>query len=165
MRHTVKAILCCAFLLGGLPAARAAVCSPLMLTGKLAQTAPVGSDAYATMQATACVQQAARKDGPVVPVAVAVVSASLPALSGVYGINAGSIANITAAVAGIAAGQGFPGGSSSMVWVDATGAPHTFGTTAEFLALGAAIEGYVYALQMTALGQAVAIPATPLQIP
>ena len=102
---------------------------------------------------------------PVAPVAVPVVSASIPALNGSYGIDATAIVNITAATAGIAAGKGFPNGASTMVWMDAAGVSHTFTSTAEFLSFGSAIEGFVYAAQLEGLGQPVALPALPLQIP
>ena len=102
---------------------------------------------------------------PVAPVSVAVVSASTPAISGTYSISAASVSNITAIIAGIAAGQGFPGGGSTLTYVDAGGVAHVFETTPEFVAFAAAIRNYVYALQLNGLGDPTPLPPVPLQVP
>lgn len=102
---------------------------------------------------------------PTAPTSVTVVSTEYPDLNASYGIAASDVVNITSVVAGVSAGQGFPGGASTLTWVDSTGAAHTFQTTAEFVAFGAAIESYVYSLQLIGLGQQATLPTTPLQIP
>lgn len=160
----MRALICGAFLLGVCATAQAAECTPIALTGKAAQIVAPGSSAYVAMQAVSCAQQAIRQGAPA-PAIVPVVSASTPVLSGVYGIDGAAILNITATIASVAAGQGFPGGASTMVWFDATGTVHTFSSTAQFVAFGSAVAGYVYAVQMAGHGQAVPIPPTPLQIP
>ena len=96
---------------------------------------------------------------------VAVVSAGTPSLNGSYGITATAVNDMTAIVAGIGAGQGFPGGAETLTWLDTAGAPHTFATTAEFVAFAKAIEAYVYETQLASMGQASTLPAVPLQIP
>lgn len=102
---------------------------------------------------------------PPVPPSVAVVSSGTPSLNGAYTVDANAVGNITAIVSGIAADQGFPGGTATFVYVDASGQPHTFPNTAEFVAFGAAIRNYVYALQMAGMGQQSALPTVPLTIP
>lgn len=157
----MRSFICCMLLLILPSLAQAAGCQPLAMTGKAAALVPAWSTAYQKTQLAACAQQA----NPAAPVTVAIVSSGFPKLSGVYSINSAAIANITSTVAGIAAGQGLPGGEGAMIWIDASGNARTFDTAAEFVAFGAAIRNYVYALQMAGHGQAVAIPATPLQIP
>lgn len=157
----MKSFMFCLLLLILPSLAQAAGCQPLAMTGKAAALVPAWSTAYQKTQLAACAQQA----NPSAPATVTVVSSGFPKLSGAYGIDSAAIVNITATVAGIAAGQGFPGGATAMTWIDSSGNARTFETTAEFIAFGTAIRNYVYALQMAAHGQAVTIPATPLQIP
>lgn len=94
---------------------------------------------------------------------LAVTSASTPALNATYGVNATAQANVTAIVTGIAVGLGLPGGGTSFVYLDATGAPHTI-TQAQFTSLAAAIRGYVYGLDLYAAGQG-ALPTPSATIP
>lgn len=102
---------------------------------------------------------------PPAPPSVAIVSSGTPGLNGAYTVDANAVGNLTSIVTGIAANQGFPGGVSTFIYVDAAGKPHTFPNTAEFVAFAAAIEGYVYASQMAGMGQAATVPTVPLTIP
>jgi hypothetical protein len=84
---------------------------------------------------------------------LAVVSTATPALNGTYSVAPTAAANITAIMAGAAAGLGLPGSGTTFVYMDASGSPHTF-TAAQFSTLAVAVRDYVYALDMFAAGVA-----------
>jgi hypothetical protein len=94
---------------------------------------------------------------------LAVASTATPALNGSYAVDAGAQAAIAAVVTGVAAGEGLPGGGSTFVFMDASGAPHSF-NQAQFVSLAAAIRNYLYALDLYAAGQG-ALPAASVTIP
>jgi hypothetical protein len=79
---------------------------------------------------------------------VQVTSNSNSLLNGNYWVDASSQAKLTALAAGIAAGQGLPGGGGSVGIIDAVGATHIFNTPS-FTSFAAAIELYIYQLYST----------------
>ena len=98
---------------------------------------------------------------------IAVVSASAPAISATYPADQAAQAQMSAIAAGIGAGRGLPGGGDTFLYPDLSGVQHTF-TAAEFLAMAAAIEGYLYAfnqaLSTLVAGGAATLPELPLSI-
>ena len=131
--------------------------------GTWAFAAPVPPVANATPDPTLTPAQAA--ENLLQGGAVQIASTSTPGLDGTYGIAPSNTAAITSIVAGISAGAGFPGGAAQLPYPDSSGALHVFPTTAAFIGFGAAIEGYVFALEMIAQGRSAAFPAQPLTIP
>lgn len=75
---------------------------------------------------------------PVLDAGVSVVSTSTPSLNGTYALDQKSQAAIASISTGISAGKGLPGGGPTFVY-----AGITF-TSAQFLDLASALEGYVY---------------------
>ena len=94
---------------------------------------------------------------PPVPTTVAVVSTGTPALSGTYGCAPSDQQNLAAESTFILVNGTFTAGAS-MPWLDASGTPHVFTSTAQFQAFASAIASYVTQLK---LGNS---PATPLTI-
>jgi hypothetical protein len=82
---------------------------------------------------------------------IAIKSTSTPSLNGTYAVTPAAQSDIAATITGIAAGEGLPGGGPTFIFLDASGAPHTF-TQAQFVSLAAAIRNYVYALNLYATG-------------
>lgn len=64
-------------------------------------------------------------------------------LSGTYGADPSSLANISAIATGISAGQSLPSGQSTFNYRDINNNSHMF-TASAFLAFGAAIEAFLY---------------------
>jgi len=94
-----------------------------------------------------------------------IVSTGSPALNGTYPCDDKAQNRLGLIQARINAGLGFPGGASTLGWLDVTGATHNF-TAAQFTVFAAAISDYAYPLEMTALGIAGhATPPQPSTIP
>lgn len=92
-------------------------------------------------------------------------STGTPTLNGTYACTPDGQNKISATALYCQINGKFPGGKTTMVWADAAGAPHTFPTTASFLAFATAIGDFVAALDEVMLGQATALPAQPATIP
>ena len=92
-----------------------------------------------------------------IPASVAIVSTGTPALSGAYGCTPSDQANLAAESIFILVNGTFTAGAS-MPWLDASGTPHIFTSTAQFQQFASAIATYVTQLK---LGNS---PATPLTI-
>lgn len=91
---------------------------------------------------------------------IAITSTATPALDGTYAVDAGSQAQIAAIVTGINAGKGFPEGAASVAYPDVTGALHSFSATSDFVNFAAALEAYVYQVNLTAAALEAGQPAT-----
>jgi len=90
---------------------------------------------------------------------VQIASTSTPALDGTYAIDAATQAKVQAIALYIQVNGRFPAGVSALPWPDSAGVPHTFPTTAAFLAFATALGDTVTAIE---LGQT---PAQPVPIP
>ncbi len=98
-----------------------------------------------------------------------IVSTGTPALNGTYPLDDSTLLKAVGEQSYIALKSTFTNGQMTRAWMDVSGAPHVFPSTAEFTAFGEAIAQYVDALQ-TALGTALAggswvAPAQPVTIP
>ena len=99
---------------------------------------------------------------------VAVVSTGTPAISATYPIDPVAQAQMSAIAAGLAAGRGLPGGGATFLYPDINHAQRSF-TSANFLAMASAIEGFLYqfnqAVATLVAGGAASLPTQPLTIP
>lgn len=104
-------------------------------------------------------QQAAQQQAQATLAAgLQITSTSTPALNGTYAATPAAQGNINAVVTYIQIHQSFPpSGGSTMVWYDQGGTPHTFPSTAEFLAFATAEADFAASV---ALGQTFSQPAT-----
>lgn len=99
-------------------------------------------------------------------VGIAVASAGTPAVSRTYAMDPASRATLAEVVAGINAGDGFPGGGSTFTLIDPLGTV-VFPSTAVFLAVAKALRDTFYALSLianSAAGAAATLPAQPIPI-
>ncbi|WP_298281278.1 hypothetical protein [Acidocella sp.] len=95
---------------------------------------------------------------------LAITSSGTPALSATYACNEAAQARLNRVSVYLQVNGAFPNNATTIQWVDATGAPHTF-TEAQFKSLAVAIADYVLALDDVALGLASTLPATTATIP
>lgn len=93
-----------------------------------------------------------------------IASTATPALNGTYACDPAAQQKIQATALYIQVNGKFPAGKTSMPWLDAGGAIHTFATTGEFLAFATAIGDYVTELEMVMLGQSTTLPTQPVTI-
>lgn len=92
-----------------------------------------------------------------------VVSSGTPALSGTYPTDAASQAHINAEATSILLNGTFTDGTSSIVWLDVAGDPHTF-SIAQFKTLATALAAYVTACLKVINGQSTTLSAQPSTI-
>ena len=83
-------------------------------------------------------------------------STAYPALDGTYSVTPAATGNISSVMLYIQVHQTFPGGASTMPWLDAAGTPHVFPSTTEFEAFATDAADFVAAVS---LGQSYALPA------
>ena len=103
-------------------------------------------------------QQAAQAAGQATLAAgLTIKSTAYPALDGTYSVTPAATGNISSVELYIEVHQTFPGGATTMPWLDAAGAPHVFPSVAEFQAFATAAADFVAAVS---LGQSYAQPAT-----
>ena len=93
------------------------------------------------------------------PTTVDVVSTSNPSLNGTFSITTDIQMKLQAVALYIMVNGKFPANQAALPWMDVTGNPHVFATTASFQAFASAIGDYVTALD---LGGS---PTTPITIP
>lgn len=79
----------------------------------------------------------------VIATGVLVTSTGTPSLNATYATDEATQNRLSAIVAGIADGQGLPGGGSTFLHPDITGTPHSFDAT-QITALAKAIRDFVY---------------------
>ncbi len=84
-------------------------------------------------------------------------STAYPALDGTYSVTPAATGNISSVMLYIQVHGTFPGGASTMPWLDAGGTPHVFPSVAEFQAFATAAADFVAAVT---LGQSYTQPAT-----
>jgi hypothetical protein len=96
---------------------------------------------------------------PIMPTTIAVNSTSSPALNGSYAFDATTQSKMLAVSLYISVNGKFPAGQTTFPWPDASGAMHSFTTTAQFRSLATALADYATAL---VIGQA---PTAPVTIP
>jgi hypothetical protein len=92
-----------------------------------------------------------------------IVSTGTPALNGTYACDAESRADIMAEMISLLANSAFTNGTSSIVWTDASGTPHTF-TVVTFRPFATALGAYVGALKTIIASGAGSLPAQPVTI-
>ena len=103
-------------------------------------------------------QQAAQASAQAtLAVGLTVKSTAYPALDGTYSVTPAATGNISSVELYIEVHQTFPGGATTMPWLDATGTPHVFPSVAEFQGFATAAADFVAAVS---LGQTYAQPAT-----
>jgi hypothetical protein len=103
--------------------------------------------------------EAAVFDGPGRPWTMAISSASTPSLDGAYAIDAASLAKINGVASYITINGRFPGGQSSLAWLDVGGEPHVFNSTGQFLSFASAVADYEAQIDLgLALSQPTVIP-------
>ena len=93
---------------------------------------------------------------------IEIVSTSTPSINGTYAWDPAARATIAEVVAGINAGDGFPGGGSSFVYPLPGGA--TFPSTAVFMAFAKAMRDFIYAVSTVAATNAGTLPTLPVTI-
>ena len=92
-----------------------------------------------------------------------IASTSTPALNGVYAVDPVSQADIVAIETSLNAGKGFPGGGTTMTYLDVSRVPHTF-SEANLTNFAAAVRDYVYALKSVMAGSSMTLPAASTTI-
>ena len=93
-----------------------------------------------------------------------IISTSTAALSATYPVNATAQAEISAEVTAILLNGTFADGAATVVWLDVTGAQHTF-TLAQFRTFASAVAGYVSGWTKFANGIVTTAPTQPVTIP
>jgi len=93
-----------------------------------------------------------------------VTSGSTPALDGAYAIDATTQAHISAEMLCIQVTGDFAGGTTSIVWPDASGAAHTFPSTAIFQSFALAVAGFVAAAYKVVNGTSTTLPTPSVSI-
>lgn len=83
-------------------------------------------------------------------VGLAVTSTGAPALDGTYSLNQTNQNNVNATVTYILLNGTFPGGGTTMPWIDQNGDAHVFQTIASFKAFATAFANYVAAVALYA---------------
>lgn len=96
-----------------------------------------------------------------------VTSAANPALNGTYGLDQKSQNNVSATTTYILLNNSFPGGNSTMQWIDQNNVAHLWPNVAEFKAFATAYANYVAAVSLYAAsnGASGAIPSNQVSIP
>ncbi|MGF6664837.1 hypothetical protein QF000_006505 [Paraburkholderia atlantica] len=92
-----------------------------------------------------------------------IASTGTPALNGTYAVDQLSQSDIIAIETSLNAGKGFPGGSSTFGYPDATGAMHTF-SEANFTDFAAAVRDFVYGCRAAIAGTSTSLPASVVTI-
>ena len=95
---------------------------------------------------------------------VEITSTSTAALNATYPINATAQAQISAEVTAILLNGTFADGASTVIWLDVTGAQHTF-TVAQFKTFASAVAAYVSGWTKFATGIVTTAPTQPVTIP
>ena len=109
---------------------------------------------------TLTVQQQAQA---ILGTSVQVVSASRPALSGTYPIDAESRIDVVSEMLSIGANQTFTNGATTMNLLDTSNAPHTFDVP-HFQSYATQVGLFVTGLKMAAAGKLATLPTQPVHI-
>lgn len=91
-------------------------------------------------------------------------SASTPALDGTYVVDESAQARMNRIAVYLQVNGTFPGSASTITWLDASGAKHTF-DAAQFKALATAIGDYVAAIDDVILGLSTTLPSPSATFP
>ncbi|MHB1305288.1 MAG: DUF4376 domain-containing protein [Acidiphilium sp.] len=89
---------------------------------------------------------------------LAITSTNTPALDGTYSCDDAAQARINRVAVYVQMNGKFPGGTSTIAWLDATGAQHVF-SVAQFQAFATAVGDYVAALDDVILGLSTTLPS------
>ncbi len=92
-----------------------------------------------------------------------ITSTGTPAINGLYPCDDGTRATIAEVVAGISAGQGFPGGGATFDF-DIAGGHVVIPSTAAFVAIGAAVRDFVYGCIQVVMGRSTTLPPANVTI-
>lgn len=95
---------------------------------------------------------------------LAITSTSTAALDGTYAATVSAQQQIAAEVTSILLNDTFADGTSTIEWLDTTGAAHAF-TVAQFKTLATAIAAFVSGCVKAMNGQATTLPAAAMTIP
>lgn len=79
---------------------------------------------------------------------IQIASAGTPSLNSTYSVDSNSQSNINAVVTYILLNNRFPGGGTTMPWVDLAGSAHVFPNTATFNSFATAMANYVTAVSL-----------------
>jgi hypothetical protein len=88
---------------------------------------------------------------------ISITSTGTPALNGTYAVDQLSQMDIIAIETSLNAGKGFPGGTTTFSYPDASGAMHAF-SEGNFTDFAAAVRDYVYTLKSVIAGTAINLP-------
>ena len=110
---------------------------------------------------------AAQQAATLLAAGLAVTSTGTPALSGTFATTANAVANVNAVITYILLNSTFPGGGTTMPWVDHAGSTHIFPSTTAFKAFATAFADFVAQAQLFAdsNGAIGALPSNTVTIP
>jgi hypothetical protein len=94
-----------------------------------------------------------------------ITSTSTPALNGTYGVDPMSQGRLASISTYILVNSSFPGGSATYPFIDLSGTPHVFPTTASFQAFATACANYVAAVDFVSATGAGTLPSPSITIP
>lgn len=92
-----------------------------------------------------------------------VVSTGTPSLSGTYSIDPRSLSDMQGEILSLVVNSTFTNGTTSLDWIDAAGASHTFDPTA-FREFATKVGSYVGAIKLVAGSGTGTLPAQPVTI-
>lgn len=95
---------------------------------------------------------------------ITITSTSTPALDGTYAATVTAQQQITAEITSILLNDTFADGTTTIEWLDTSGAAHAF-TVAQFKTLATAIAAFVSGCVKAMNGQATTLPAAAMTIP
>jgi hypothetical protein len=98
---------------------------------------------------------------------IVLTSLATPSLNGTYALDQASQNHVNATISSILLNGTFPGGGSTIAWVDASRATHTFPSVAEFRSFATAYTDYIAAVSLYAEsnGAVGALPSNQITIP
>lgn len=120
--------------------------------------------AQAVAAATAAIQTAVQT---AIVKGIIVTSTATPSLNGTYGLDQINQNNVNATITYILLNGTFPGGDTTMSWIDQLGVSHTWPTIAEFKAFATAYANYVAQVSLYSASNGISgyIPSNKITIP
>jgi len=119
-----------------------------------------------TVAPTAIQLTAAQMAANTINAGLQITSQNTPTLNGTYACDAGSQANIAACVTYVILNSDFPGGNTTMPWVDLNGNLHVFPDIGTFKSFATAVANYSAQVMVYGMtnGQAGALPSNQVTI-
>lgn len=123
--------------------------------------------AFLASQAASAVQTPSQQAFSAMASGLQITSTSTPSLNGVYGLDQTAQNNVNATVTYILLNGTFPGGGSTMAWVDMNNNAHVWPNVATFKAFATAFADYTASVTLYSLsnGAAGALPSNSVTIP